>query len=275
MSIFERLANKYNYLWQKLELTMKFLDKEINDHINQTFDDANIRQLSHQFRRDGFVKVPNIVSESLKSRIHEEIYQLLNNHAERRDLTLATTGHTPRKLSVVHSEMVSAHGHLIRSCSESDSFIKFLSKLAGEILLLDVKADEKFVITKQEFKGDTHGWHWGDYAFALIWLAEVPPLECGGMLQCIPHTSWDKSNPRINDYICQNNIQTHGFVKGDVYFLRADSTLHRTVPLGQDATRIMLNMTWACAADIGKNALEVDDRWWSDEQAEKVLATSA
>jgi len=246
---------------------MTIQNMEIETQINTIYNEHDIWDFSHTFRRQGFVKIPDVVSAQLKSRIHQEAHQLLNEHAERRDITLATTNHTPRYLSVVHSEMVSKYGHLIRTCAENPLLMDFLSKIAGEPLLLDVKPDEKFVITKQEFKGDTHGWHWGDYAFALIWLIEVPPLDCGGMLQCIPHTSWDKSNPRIHEYLVKNPIQTYGFETGDVYFLRADTTLHRTVPLTQNVTRIMLNMTWAAQRDIDKNSLAVDDRWWSDATA--------
>lgn len=243
------------------------LTPQIKQHLQSTFDEDDIRQLAHQFSRNGFVKIPDIVSESLKAGIHQQAYQLLDEHAERRDITLATTDHTPRYLSVVHSETVSTHGHTIRECSESPALLDFLGRVAGEELLLDVKPDEKFVITKQQFKGDTHGWHWGDYAFALIWLVEVPPLECGGMLQCVPHTSWNKDKPLINHYLCEHPIHTYSFQPGDVYFLRADTTLHRTVPLSQDVTRVMINMTWACQQDIDKHSLSIDDRWWSNEEA--------
>lgn len=253
---------------------MNQISSSIIAHQENTFANNDIRQLSHDFRRQGFVKIPNIVSNQLKSGIHQEAYNLLAEHAERRDITLATTDHTPRHLSVVHSEMVTRYGHLIRRVSESDALLNFLSQIAGETLLLDVKPDEKFVITKQEFKGDTHGWHWGDYAFALIWLIEVPPLENGGMLQCIAHTSWDKKHPQINRYLIENPISTYGFEPGDVYFLRADTTLHRTVPLNKDVTRIMLNMTWAAHSDIEKNSLNEDDRWWSDENASKAEAAA-
>lgn len=254
---------------------MQSINQHIESHLENTFCKKSTQTLSHAFKKHGFVKIPTIVSDDFKKNVHDEAYQLLENHSERRDITLATTDNTPRHLSVVHSEMVSQHGHLIRSCSESKPFLSFLSKIAGEELLLDVKSDEKFVITKQEFKGDTHGWHWGDYAFALIWLIKVPPVTSGGMLQCIPNTTWDKENPRINQYLCEHPITTYAFEPNDIYFLRADTTLHRTVPLSQNVDRIMLNMTWACHADIEKNSLQEDDRWWSDESASKAHRLSA
>lgn len=254
---------------------MEPITDNIDTHLNHQFTELDTDTLSDHFRRNGFVKIPNIVSSELKRKIHDEVYLLLESHSERRDIKLETTGNTPRNLSVVHSQMVSQFGHLIRACSENKSLIKFLSKIAGEKLLLDVISDEKFVITKQEYQGDTHGWHWGDYAFALIWLVKVPHVEAGGMLQCIPHTHWNKKNPSINQYLCNNPIQTYSFEEGDIYLLRADTTLHRTVPLSEDVTRIMLNMTWACKADIAKNSLTEDDRWWSNEAATRANATAA
>ena len=72
----------------------------------------------------------------------------------------------------------------------------------------------------------------------------------------------------------ENPISTYGFDSEDVYFLRADTTLHRTVPLNKDVTRIMLNMTWAAHSDIEKNSLNEDDRWWSYENASKAEAAA-
>jgi hypothetical protein len=86
------------------------------------------------------------------------------------------------------------------------------------------------------------------------------------MLQCVPHTRWDKTDPRINEYLCANPIRTYGFVHGDIYLLRTDTTLHRTVPLTTDATRIILNMTFASEADL-RRGLTGDDRWWEDSAA--------
>ena len=127
--------------------------------------------------------------------------------------------------------------------------------------------DELFLITCQEKPGDTHGWHWGDFRYALIWLLEAPPVEYGGMLQCVPHTRWDKQNPQINRYLIENPIRTYGFVTRDIYLLKTDTTLHRTVPLDREARRIILNMTWGCPDDLTR-PLQGNDRWWSNQQVE-------
>jgi hypothetical protein len=79
----------------------------------------------------------------------------------------------------------------------------------------------------------------------------------------VPHTNWNKAAPNIHRYLCENPINTYYFASGDVYFLRTDTTLHRTIPLQRDVTRIMLNMTWASDDDLRRSFTD-DDRWWDD-----------
>src|SRR3546814_5519368 len=123
-------------------------------------------------------------------------------------------------------------------------------------------SDLQLVMARQERKGDTHGLHWVDYSFALIWILQAPPIEVGGLLQCVPHTSWNKEKPRVNEYLCRYPVDTYYFSSGDVYFLRTDTTLHGTVPLREDATRVMFNMTYAGRANCDL-AIDETDNWWS------------
>jgi hypothetical protein len=247
---------------------------EIQAHLTASFSSEDIRALCQRFRRHGFIKVPQVVSPKLLASVKEEALRLLDLAAERRDLKLATTDFTPRKMSVVRSEIIADNSSLLNALYKSEPLLKFLAAIAHEPLHSCPSKDEEFLISRHETKGDTHGWHWGDFSFALIWILETPPVEFGGMLQCIPHTDWDKSNPRIHKYLCENQITTYGFDSGDIYFLRTDTTLHRTIPLNQDATRIMLNLTWASTKDLSRE-LVVDDRWWERKDAQAAVAEAA
>lgn len=243
----------------------------LEKHLVETFNEDKIREAKHRFSKEGFLKIKNIVPEELKKDVYKEIYSLLEKHAERRDITLETTDNTPRYLNIVRSEVIE-NSDLLVNIRTNKVLLDFLQKITQEEMHLKVTDDEEFVITKQEFKGDTHGWHWGDYSFALIWIVEVPDVSAGGMLQCIPHTSWNKENAKINQYLCDNQITTYSFVPGDVYLLKADTTLHRTVPLSRDGTtRVMLNMTWASERDYGKLSLQNDDRWWDNADAKQAI----
>jgi hypothetical protein len=250
------------------------LDQLILDHQLISFTREDLLSLSQRFRREGFIKVPDIVPAEIRMEVKQEALRLLAESAERRDLKLATTDYTPRRMSVVRSELIAENSSLIRTLYKSEPIMAFLSAITREPLNPCPSKDEEFLITKHEKKGDTHGWHWGDFSFALIWILETPPTEQGGMLQCIPHTDWDKSNPRIHHYLTSNTITTYSFVTGDIYFLRTDTTLHRTIPLNTDATRIILNMTWASDKDLSRQMMK-DDRWWEDRNVRAAVAEAA
>ncbi|MER0240646.1 L-lysine 4-chlorinase BesD [Streptomyces sp. HSW2009] len=219
--------------------------------------------MSHHYHRYGIVTVTNLIEAQTRQVVRAEAERLLGEHSERRDLRLETTGFTRRSMSVVPSEKIANNSELVTSTYANPDLLGALQTIAGEKLHPCPKADEEFLITRQEQRGDTHGWHWGDFSFALIWVLVAPPIDVGGLLQCVPHTSWDKTTPRINNYLAENPINTYYFGSGDVYFLRTDTTLHRTIPLREDATRIILNMTWAGDRDLTRN-FDADDRWWDN-----------
>lgn len=226
-------------------------------------DGESIRKWSQRFHRYGIVTLTDLLPEELRTGMLQEAERLLEAHAERRDLRLATTDYTRRSMSVVPSETIAANSELVTGVYDDPGLRGVLEAIAGDRLHRCPKADEEYLITRQERAGDTHGWHWGDFGYALIWVLLAPDIDAGGLLQCVPHTNWDKSSPRIYQYLVENPIDTYHFASGDVYFLKTDTTLHRTIPLRRDVTRIILNMTWASDKDLQRNLTE-DDRWWDD-----------
>lgn len=246
--------------------TRKHAEDATADHLRTWPDTATLAALHNRFRRDGFVKLRDVVTDPVREVVRTEVLELLAQNSERRDLFLQTTGGTPRHMSVVRSELIAETTGVITALYHHVPLRTVLGQIAGERVHSCPSADEEFLITQQHRKGDTHGWHWGDFSFALIWIIDTPPLEVGGMLQCVPHTTWNKEDPRIHSYLCDNPIATYGFAPGDLYFLRTDTTLHRTVPLSSDATRIILNMTWAAEKDL-TGPPQGDDRWWENADA--------
>lgn len=256
-----------------IRTTGESVESLVSDHLGSWPGHEEGLALRDRYWRDGFIKVPEIVPGNAHDAIRQEVHRLLDENAERRDLYLHTTGGTPRRMSVVRSQAIAKGSGPITALYHSRALRACLSAIAGEEIYSCPSEDEEFLITRQERMGDTHGWHWGDFSFALIWIIDTPPIEVGGMLQCVPHTRWDKENPRIHQYLCANPIATYGFVPGDIYFLRTDTTLHRTVPLTADATRIILNMTWAAAKDL-HGAPAGDDRWWEHAEVGRQPAES-
>ncbi len=229
------------------------LQDRLNTHFDRTFGDKReVQRLSQHFRREGYVKIPNLVPEDLKSEVTEEVHRLLDLHARRIDIQLKETSNSPRKMSTVSQQSIATDGDLICRIYECEPMMGFLSRLAREPVVQCPWEEEKYVIIRQEQAGDTHGWHWGDFSFTVIWIIEAPSIECGGMLQCIPHTDWDKSDPRVHEHLVEHPIRTYPHVTGDIYFLRSDTTLHRTVPLNTDRTRIILNTCWGSESDTSK-----------------------
>lgn len=250
-------------------MDVRKIDETIGKFLAENYTPERIEQLADRFFHKGVVKFDEstrLVPAEIMTAVQAEADRLIDEHKERRDLLLRTTGNTPRKMSVVKSEDIE-QSELIRTIATSESFLGFLSGVAREPIIPQVSTDERYLITHQEFKADTHGWHWGDYSFALIWALRMPPISYGGMLQAVPHTHWDKSNPRINETLCERQIDTHGLVSGDLYLQRTDTTLHRTVPLTEDgAARTILNMTWAGERDLDKPLIG-NDRWWENPEA--------
>ncbi|GAA2882374.1 hypothetical protein GCM10010517_45520 [Streptosporangium fragile] len=229
------------------------LDDRIAEHLGKTFQDPwEIRRLSHDFRRNGYVKLRNLVSDEVKEIVSQEVDRLLDLHARRIDITLKETSDSPRKMSTVSQQSIARDSTLIPELYGSTALKGFLGGLADEPVVDCPWDEEKYVIIRQEKKGDTHGWHWGDFSFTLIWIIEAPDSEYGGMLQCVPHTNWVKDDPRVHDHLIRYPISTYAHESGDIYFLRSDTTLHRTVPLSEDRTRIILNTCWGSEADARK-----------------------
>jgi hypothetical protein len=231
------------------------LDARIAAHLETAFTDPTVvRKLSQQYRREGYVKLRALVPEDLFAEVTTEVHRLLDLHAKRIDIRLKETGDSPRFMSTVGQRAIAQDSELIPAIYRSPAIMSFLSRIAGEPVKQCPWDEEKFIIIRQEKVGDTHGWHWGDFSFTVIWIIEAPEPEVGGMLQAVPHTDWDKDDPRVLEYLQDNPIRTYANATGDLYFLRSNTTLHRTIPLSEDRTRIILNTCWASTQEEAKPA---------------------
>ncbi|MFG0325275.1 ArpA protein [Pseudomonas sp. zjy_15] len=203
----------------------------------------------HRFARDGYLKINHLIDSEVRDRISEDVKYLLVNFAKRRDFLIESTGNTPRYLSNVPQEIIEAHGRYISLAYKSRYLMSLISHIVKEDIIPTPWKWDNFIINSQHKSGDTHGWHWGDYPYTIIWVVEAPELEAGGLLECVPHTNWDKRNPRVENLLVENKIDSYFHLTGDVYLLKADTTLHRVKPLTRDVTRTILNTTWERARD--------------------------
>ncbi|WP_413796866.1 ArpA protein [Streptomyces iranensis] len=230
---------------------VRTLDQDAFDrHLKEFSENAPILEYSQAFRREGYVKLTGLVSADLFAEVVAEVGDLLDQHAQRIDIELKETGNSPRKMHTVSAADIARDSRLISAIYDSASIRDTLGRIAQADVRPCPWEGEKYVIIRQDQPGDTHGWHWGDFSYTLIWIIQAPGPEVGGMLQCVPHTNWDKQNPRVHEYLQNHPIRTYANATGDLYFLRSDTTLHRTIPLSRPATRIILNTCWASTADV-------------------------
>lgn len=131
----------------------------LEKHHANNFPEQRMFSLRHEFARNGFIKVRDIVDDGVRESITAAVNNLIERQLERRDLHLATTDNTPRYMSVVRSEFIAENSPLINTLSKSEVLLDTLSVIAGTRVVPSVSRDEEYLITQQERKGDTHGWH--------------------------------------------------------------------------------------------------------------------
>ncbi|MEU6674041.1 hypothetical protein [Streptomyces sp. NPDC046925] len=170
--------------------------------------------------------------------------------------------------NVRHRE-ISAHGSVLPAVYRDAAFLKALAIIAGEPVLECPYEPERYVITELRHSGDTHGWHWDDYSFAVVWVVACPPVEHGGFVQCVPRTHWNKADPQLHRQFIGRSIHSFELGPGDLYLLRADTTLHRVYPLTR-GRRLIVNMGYASRADLGKSVShETMDSLWNEAPEEQ------
>ena len=207
--------------------------------------------------------------ESVKTAVGDEVNRLLEVGGIRRELSFQETDHTPRRMRNVRRAEIAALGSVIPRIYRSERILQAMAAVAGEAVHPCPYEPEQYVITCLEKDGDTHGWHWDDYSFALVWVIETPPVHFGGFVQCVPGTTWDKKNPRINGTLVNHPIYSVELAPGDLYLMRTDTTLHRVYPV-TGGTRKIINMGYASTRNLTMEMSHetMDGLWAGREKAE-------
>jgi len=231
---------------------MEEVEYQLENHYETSVSQQYIDEKSNLFSKEKYVKVTDIISRSLMERISKETINLMDSTARRIDVTIPTTSNSLRKMETINYENISESGTLLPYLYYSKEMRKFLSKVTRHEVYDCPFDSERMTGTRQTKVGDTHGWHWGDHQYALIFIIEAPPIEYGGMLQNVPHTTWDKSNPRVFEILTEMPIYTYYHQTGDIYFFQTDTTLHRTYPLNKDCNRLIINFTYSGPNDLIK-----------------------
>ena len=216
--------------------------------------------LKDKFKDDHIVSISDLIPPDLNQKIRKEAKHLLSTEAKRRDLNIASTGNTPRHYSSVGRDQIKDGGTYIPAVFESDAILEFLSKIAGEPLNRVPYVPEEYIINSQNKAGDTHGWHWDDYTYALIWLVEAPGPFSGGRVEYVTKTQWDKENPEetVGNILRENEIRSAYIPSGTCYLMKANTTLHRVSPLSGEDSRTVIVYTFASEADMTDTTITHD-----------------
>lgn len=233
------------------ELTTATVDEHIAAHLG-SLPDESYAMSRKSFEELGFGLIPYVLPDSVKQVLSDEIQELVRTGGVRRDLQLKETGNSHRKMRNVNAAEIREHDGWVDAVYRSPALREALSKVAGEPVKICPYLPEQYIITSLESRGDTHGWHWDDYSFAVIFVVEVPPLELGGFVQTVSGTSWDKEDPKVFQKLVDGVIRSHELKPWDLYLLRTDTTLHQVHPL-LGGKRTIVNMSYAANRDDGKN----------------------
>ena len=190
------------------------ITKCLSDHLFEQ-PESYFAESRQGFLENGFGLISFLLPETIKKLLTDEIRWLNSTRSVRRDLRFKETSGTARSMRNVSAADIQSHDGWIATLYRSEAFLAALSRVAGEPVLECPYLPERYIITHLERSGDTHGWHWDDYAFGVIFIADCPPVEAGGFVQCVSGTSWDKDNPEVFRAIVDNPIRSDELRPGD------------------------------------------------------------
>lgn len=232
-----------------------------------------VQQLRNEFITNHVVVMDSLLPDILKTALAAEARYLLAEHGKRRDLVIKQTGNTPRNFNSVARDPIAQNGKLIPAFFESHVIKNFLTTLNNDETVHPIPYEpEEFIINSQQATGDTHGWHWDDYAFALIWIVEAPQPEYGGLLEYVPRVDWDKTDLKncVQKVLDTHPVNKMSFAADTCYFLKSNTTLHRISPLTGGSRRTVIVFSYASDDDL-KSPIshETMEQLFANEKEEK------
>ncbi len=213
---------------------------------------AELNQYRIMLKQKGMVDISKCFSNVIQQLLTNETLDLYEEKSMRRDFHSQHTD-TPRHMFTVGERAITESSQLIKNFYYSHQVLQLISDIAQEKIDHLPWTGERFVINALIQNNDTHGWHWDDYAYALVFIAKCPPRGFGGEVECVAHTHWNKENPNIRDILQLNPIQSHYFMPGSFYLMRSDTTLHRVTSIQSPHQRLSIAMSYCNQADLDKN----------------------
>lgn len=200
----------------------------------------------------GFVVLRGLLQPELLDDLRQECLALIEAHGVERNFLMAQTADTPRKMVNVKQDAIRAHGNIIPAIYDSTIIKRLFEMITQERLLTCPYTAEEFIINALFKPTDTHGWHWDDYKYGVVFAVNVPEKNHGGFVQVVPNTVWKKQNLSVEQVMFDNLIHSFRLDPGDAYILRTDTGMHRVSPIQEGAERLVVNMVWSTESELNK-----------------------
>lgn len=246
----------------------ELFDAEVEQHLAKV-NEVVTEQLQERFKEQDVVVMEMLLPESLRLKLEEEALSLMQHYGIRREVVIKETGNTPRVFHSVGRDKIAQYGQYIPAFFASESIKRYLSRINHSNSVLPVPYEpEEYIINSQQSTGDTHGWHWDDYTFALIWIVEAPERGEGALIEYIPHTEWDQSDKEncVKKTLAAGSVNSMYVPQGQCYFMKANTTLHRITPLTGTSRRTVIVFTYAAQEDLEKDiSHETMEQIWKQE----------
>jgi hypothetical protein len=229
---------------------------------DQYREDWVLAELRREFSRNDYVKLPALVDSETLAKLKVEI-DLLEKFAHNKNFMMEVSKYgTPRIMTTLGGETIMQElprlgldrVALLGTLYTHHEIWALLQSIIGARIYSCLHPNEFMVMNYLVGRGNTHGWHLDDPAYALIIFIESPPTkEEGGLIEYIQdwndiyerETNSGKESVEAIIERCREKgaVKTLFHVPGDAYLLRADQCLHRVTPLvAEDARRVALNL---------------------------------
>lgn len=194
-----------------------------------------------QFSRNLFIRLPRLFSDEAFALLTAEVRRL-DAAKVRRDLLMAGSGNSPRRMSTLGGLQVAEYSSIIPMIYADTDFLEFVSGIAGEQVFVVPDPIENHVCNFLHELGDIHGGHTDIYPYAFNILLEAPPPGAGGVLELT-------ASQRLED-LDSGAVRRLVLQAPDCYVLRADLAAHRVSALTQPAKRSVINLAYANAKTL-------------------------
>ena len=232
-------------------ITREHFEERVRNHL-AGFSARERDRLAAAFAGEGLVRIDGLLPADIAAALNEEAVHLLERHGRRREVVLPTTGNTPRSYRSVARDTIAGRARIIPWFFHSKAIRGFLSEVAGERLHKVPYEPEEFIVNALEAAGDTHGWHFDDYSYALVWVAEAPDPMVDARVEYIPGVRWNKDDPQgqLKELLATRTVRSMYVPAGSCYLMQTRKTLHRVSPLADHRRRTAVIFTYANDHDL-------------------------